>query len=520
MARNVQLISSPRPLYGRRMRTRSVVSAVSSLVGVLAIAAGASMLPISAASATAPPALPDFAAVDTFIRQEVSGASIPGASVVVTRGDQVLHTQGFGHDSEGAAVTTRTLFRIASLSKSFTSFAVMQLVDAGALSLDDPVDTLLEEFRPADPRAADITVRQLLDQTSGLADRAVPAFSRAQPDTLSEAVTDLNSAKLVAAPGTEWNYHNPNYHLAARVVEVASGETFAHYLREHVFLPAGMTSSTTTDHDDEAVDGLADGHVVAYGHAVSKSAPHLFAAGDGGVVSSADDLARWLIVQSNAGRAPNGTRLISSQSLDELHTASAPGGYALGWDTAGPVDAPTRFEHNGNLLTCSAFEAVLPQSGYGVALMFNSSSAFMHKQTAIFEGVISIVEGSELFPAGPRLSSSRLDTILGALTVLTFLLGVRGVVRARRWATRHITSRLIVLRALPYLGVVILAARFPDLAGSQMGGREVTWELAAFGWFALAAWVLTLMAASLVTLAARAWHLGRLARQAGARPVD
>ena len=113
----------------------------------------------------------------------------------------MLHVRGYGHDSHHVPVTESTLFRIASLSKSFTSLAVLQLVDAGKLSLDDPVATHLPEFRPADPRGAGITVRQLLDQTSGLADREVPDLNRPQPTTLAEATTSLNSAHLVAAPG-------------------------------------------------------------------------------------------------------------------------------------------------------------------------------------------------------------------------------------------------------------------------------------------------------------------------------
>ena len=115
----------------------------------------------------------DAAAVDQFLSRELTAASIPGAALAITRGDQVLHVRGYGHDSHYVPVTDRTLFRIASLSKSFTSLAVLQLVDAGRVSLDDSVAEHLPEFRPADPRGADITVRQLLDQTSGLADREV-----------------------------------------------------------------------------------------------------------------------------------------------------------------------------------------------------------------------------------------------------------------------------------------------------------------------------------------------------------
>ena len=133
--------------------------------------------------AQADPQEPDavVAEIDRFLSAELNEAAIPGAAVAVTRGDQVLMVHGYGHDSTGAAVTGDSLFRIASLSKSFTALAVMQLVDAGLLHLDDPVQDHLPEFQLADPRADQITVRQLLDHTSGLTDAVVPELSRPQP---------------------------------------------------------------------------------------------------------------------------------------------------------------------------------------------------------------------------------------------------------------------------------------------------------------------------------------------------
>ena len=97
------------------------------------------VVPSGFASADGMPTQIDAAAVDQFLSRELTAASIPGAAVAITRGDQVLHVRGYGHDSHHVPVTDRTLFRIASLSKSFTSLAVLQLVDAGRVSLDDSV---------------------------------------------------------------------------------------------------------------------------------------------------------------------------------------------------------------------------------------------------------------------------------------------------------------------------------------------------------------------------------------------
>jgi hypothetical protein len=228
-------------------------------------------------------------------------------------------------------------------------------------------------------------------------------------------------------------------------------------------------------------------------------------------------MARWLVVQTNNGRAPDGTRILSGRSLTEMHTASAVGdvGYALGWDTNGPATAPTLLEHSGNLLTFSAYQAVLPASGYGVVVLLNTGSALLRDQYAIFEGVVDIVEGTDISPSGPGYSTATLDSVLAFLTIAVVLLGIFGVRRSRRWATRTADSPTrIMLRTLPYLGVFGLVAAFPRLAGKLVGGRDVTWEAATYGWPALVVLVLTILAATLATLAVRAWHLIRIRESA------
>ena len=95
-------------------------------------------------------------------------------------------------------------------------------------------------------------------------------------------------------------------------------------------------------------------------------------------------MARWLVVQTNPGRASDGTRLLTGRPDREQTASAVDVGYALGWDTDGPAGAPTRLEHTGNLLTFSAYQAVLPASGYGVVVLLNTGSALMRDQNAIF----------------------------------------------------------------------------------------------------------------------------------------
>lgn len=458
--------------------------------------------------------------IDSFMTAQIEDSAVPGAAVAIVHGDQILSVRGYGHDSNEARITGDSLFRVASLSKSFTALAVMQLVEGGRADLDDPVHQHLSEFRLADPRADQITVRQLLDHTSGLTDATVPELSRTPPRTTQEAMTGLRTAHLETTPGTSYSYHNPNYRVAARLVEELSGESFEVYLRRHVFGPAQMTASTTTTMGDDPVTGLPAGHVTVYGHAISVRDMGTFTVGDGGVVSSATDMARWLVVNTNRGRAADGTRLVSPRGLRTLHMSSAPkSGYALGWEARGPTGDPLRLEHSGNLFTYTAEQAVWPRTRYGVVLLFNAGSPLMFDQIAILHGVFDIVEGRVPPSTAPHFAA-RADTVLAVLTLLTLGLGLSGTLRAGQWARRRRRTPVRRARSFLILSLVLVAAsRFPDLAEALLD-RDATWTAGLYAWPALVVFVLAAMVASASTLLARVSQSARVSRRSGHRRTD
>ncbi|MBN6053215.1 beta-lactamase family protein, partial [Nonomuraea sp. RK-328] len=242
----------------------------------------------------APASIP--ASVDAYVEQYRAATGLPGVEVAITHGNKVVHVAGYGRTATGAPVTADTPMAMASVSKSFTALAVMWLVEKGQVALDQPVRRYLPEFTMADPRAAKITVRQLLNQTSGMADSAFHEKSLSQPETFQGAVARLRTARLATEPGTAFSYHNTNYQVAARLVEVVSDRPFAAYLDAYVFQPLGMRHSRTLDTDRD-LPGSARGHLYVLGRAVALPEPPGFGNGSGGVVSTAGDMARWLIAQ-------------------------------------------------------------------------------------------------------------------------------------------------------------------------------------------------------------------------------
>ncbi|WP_170140994.1 serine hydrolase domain-containing protein [Allonocardiopsis opalescens] len=477
--------------------------------------------PAAAAEAPAP------AAVDRYLTESLRAAGLPGAVVAITRGDEVLHTAGYGRDSAGAPLSAGSPVAIASLSKSFTALAVAMLAEEGRLDLDAPVREYLPEFRTADPRSDRITARMLLTHTSGLSDSVFPEMSREQPADLRGAVARLAEVRLSADPGSTWSYHNPNYHVAARLVEAVSGRPFADHLSERVFGPAGMTATATRDSAAERPYGLPDGYAPVFGAMVARPALDHFVNGSGGIVSTAEDLARWLIVQSNGGVAADGTRVVSAAALAATReTVPAGGDYALGWDLDTDGERVLRVHHGGTMFSASAEQVLLPADGdgggadYGVAIAFNSASATGAEQLAIAEGLVELVRGGS--PEPPAPVSAITDAVLAALCAATVLLGVVRVRRAPAWARRRARRgrALIALGLAPRLVPIALFLGLPALAGLLLGGRDVTWPTILYSWPALAAWAGLAAAASAWMLAARLRAWARARRAGGARPPE
>ncbi|SEN46340.1 serine hydrolase domain-containing protein [Nonomuraea pusilla] len=447
---------------------------------------------------------PAPASVDAYVERYRAATGLPGVAVAITKGGSVIHAAGYGKTATGEPVTADTPMAVASVSKSFTALAVMQLAEKGELALDQPVRRYLPEFTMADPRAAKITVRQLLDQTSGMADSAFREKSLPQPDTLQGAVARLRTAGLAAEPGTAFSYHNTNYQVAARLVEVVSGRPFAAYLAAHVFEPLGMRHSTTLNTDRD-LPGTARGHLYVLGQALALPEPTGFGNGSGGVLSTAGDMARWLIAQ-NSG-LPG---LLSPRAVREMRTPSKPNKeYALGWYVGRTERGTPVLEHGGDLFTSTAHQVLMPDSGYGIAVMANTGMAFSDAH-ALMTGIIAIIEGGT--PRPPSTQSLVLtDALFALLTLVTVGLAARGTVRARRWAARRRGWQL--WRLAPYLVPIALCATIAPIHRVLARGRDAAWIQLAYLYPTFMIWLVTAAAAGLTVVAARLWGTARLRRR-------
>jgi len=237
--------------------------------------------------------VPEGAEVDVVMRDY--DGNVPGASVLVIRDGKpiVRRAYGLANVEERVAATPETNYRLASMTKQFTAAAILLLMESGKLQLDDPI----RKWLPSLPEATSaVTLRHLLTHTSGLID-----YEDVIPDGTTEQVHDADVLRLLKAenrtyfvPGASYRYSNSGYSLLALIVERASGETFASFLRDHIFVPLGMTNTVAHEEGISTVAHRAFGYSSANG-AWTRTDQSLTSAvlGDGGIYSSIDDLAKW-----------------------------------------------------------------------------------------------------------------------------------------------------------------------------------------------------------------------------------
>ncbi|GAA4712181.1 CubicO group peptidase, beta-lactamase class C family [Promicromonospora umidemergens] len=461
------------PVLMRRLAPLLLLTAATAMcTGPTASASGV--------GAPTPPTSPAQSTVQESLDRFVAEHGTPGIQAAVLRDGELLALAAAGSDGNGGAMTTATPMRVESLSKSFTALAVLQLVEAGKLDLDEPVVDQLPELTLDDTRATAITLRELLYHTSGMTDPTAPSLYEEHVRTLEDAVERLEPATLATDPGTAAAYHNPNYHVAGRLVEVVSGQPFSQYLDQQVLDPLGMADTSSVPTAGARVPEMAAGHLLAWGRPFAATGPDYFTEGSGGVVSTAADMARWIAMQQSGGTAMDGTRVVTPESVAAMHT---PGehtdDYGFGWYRAESAEGPpVRISHSGAGAGFGAYQGIFVDSGYAVVVLINSGAGL----TSPDPGVVAQNLLHDVDPVIPPLTSGadrgRTDWILTGVALVTVGLGVVALARARHWARRRSgrSGVLTVLRMLPWL---LPAAVFAGLPALQVWatGRTAPYEL-------------------------------------------
>jgi CubicO group peptidase (beta-lactamase class C family) len=333
---------------------------------MLALVACAAML--APALAQSAPQAAAAVSYDAVLSQAIKAAG-PGAAAIVVKDGKVVYRGAYGlaNVEKKTPLTPDSVFRLGSLTKQFTSMAIMMLVEQGKVGLQDPIDNYLPGY-PMQGKV--VTVEHLLTHTSGIQSYTdIPGYmaSKVQADlTVQQLIDAFKNEPMQFDPGTRYRYNNSGYVLLGAIIEKASGQTYAAYIADHIFKPLGMTHSHYGT-DEPKIAKLAGGYSEGDKPARPLSMTQPYAAGS--LLSTVDDLAVW-------DGALYTEKLVKRASLEKMWTPyklsdGTTNGYGYGWQMA-TLRGRRTMEHGGGIFGFVTYVIRMPDDRGYVAVLCNS----------------------------------------------------------------------------------------------------------------------------------------------------
>lgn len=327
----------------------------------------------------------DAATVGQFVEAQLRSQRIPGMAVAVVRNGQPVVVQGYGFANveHGVPVTAETVFQIASIGKMFTAAAVLLLVEDGKIRLDD---TISQFFPAAPPAWRSITIRHLLNSTSGIPDYTDGRINYQQEYAESTLVRFAMELPLEFRAGTRWNYSSTGYVLLGAIIGKVAGEHYGDYLSRRVFRPLGMHSTRVISEADIIPHRAAGYRLV--GDSLKNQewvSPSLNTTADGSLYSTLNDLLKW----DNAVRTQT---LLSKQSWAEMLSparlaSGATYPYGFGWELDERGGGPMHW-HSGSWQGFRSIYARFSADSLSVIVLANLRGI---NHVRLMEGIVAIV---------------------------------------------------------------------------------------------------------------------------------
>ncbi len=335
-----------------------------------------------------------FTKLEEFIFTKMSATKLPGLSVGVINGDEVVWKKGFGFRDlkSGLTTTPNTLYRIGSVTKSFTALSIMQLIEQGKLRLDDPITN----YAPVNikPGGETIRISHLLSHSSGLPALAYSeAMIRAAAGAgenwfpladYSDLLTFMADAQdwTLSRPGKHWFYSNEGYAILGYIIEKCSGITYKEYVQKHILAPLGMKQSLFCKEEVTKIPDTATPYIITR-EGERKPSDYFYSRilSVGALISNVMDLSKYVAMYLGMGEY-NGIRLLSQESMEIMTSAHIPlphqgpfgqGAYGYGLSITPDFLGYKLVGHGGSVLVSTAYIGFIPEQGIGIALLANGS---------------------------------------------------------------------------------------------------------------------------------------------------
>lgn len=357
----------------------------------------------------------DYSSVITKLKEQIPPLlkqnNIPGLAIALVDGEKLVWADGFGYADLGNTqrVSADTLFSLQSISKTYTATGFMLAVDKGWIKLDEPLRKYLPGFtvksRFGDGEVDRITFRHLLSHRSGLSHEA-PCGNNfdESPCPFADHIRSISETWLMFPVGERYRYSNLGIDLAGYALELRARKPFAQFMRDELFRPLGMTSSTFVFSEATSHSSFAKGHTNNKANTVTPI-PMIPA---GGMYSTVKDMARFISFHLMGGKV-NGRQVIRTNLLKEMYAtqfamAGQVGGYGLGitnWSWRGN----TVLNHNGGGYGYSTTQTWMPERQVGVVVLTNSAQGGAAAGGVAYRTLQMMIEAK--YGSFPETSSSR-----------------------------------------------------------------------------------------------------------------
>ena len=340
----------------------------------------------------------------------------PGATVIVVKDGKTLLRKAYGlaNIEKKEALQADHVMRLGSITKQFTSVAILQLIEQGKIALADPVTKFFPDY-PASGKS--ITVEHLLTHTSGIPSyTGKPTFVAGAGKDISvqEMVDSFKNDALEFEPGTSYKYNNSGYFLLGAIIEKVSGEPYAKYVEKHLFSPLGMKNTAY-----EGYERTKQARAAGYSQRTAEFEPSMkismtqpYAAGS--LTSTVDDLAKWDAAVS-AGKLLNAEhwkRAFTSYQLKNGQSTN----YGYGWGV-GQFEGQPMISHGGGIPGFSTFALSLPTDKVYVAVLTNADSGLAQPEMVAMRLAASAIGKSIPEFKGVSLDEKTLDQYAGVYRI-------------------------------------------------------------------------------------------------------
>ena len=416
----------------------------------------------------------DTVAIEKLIIQTFNEKDIVGASIIIVKNGKVFYEKGFGlTKNSGAKMTPKTSSGIASMTKSFTGFAIMQLSERGLIDLDEKVINYLPNFKTSNINfSRQITIRNLLYHSSGFSQlngNRSWNWADMNENALDNVVSDYQNVKLKSQPNENPQYSNANYHILGLIIEKVSKQPYEKYVKENILDPLEM-GNTFFGYPNPVSDDIANPNRLFFGFATNHSHNPRLARNFypvGGLYSSAEDMGKYLIAVMERD-----TSLVSKNGFDQIfkmdekqRTNHGEFGWVRGYGKS------EFFYHAGQFEGIESNMLIIPSEQIGLVVLSNTfgGNYAVNRINSLINGPGEILLGYEP-PKNFNLIESIIFWTMSFLPIAFVILIVRILFR-RKKAIKSKSNWKIIIPILIFITLTyILIFYIPRQNGIYISG--------------------------------------------------